>query len=266
MTGADLALAALIDRAGQTYTTTKPAYITYIERTHVTGDGRAEDIDRAVMVRVADDFAIMRDLPNGAWRTGPAFPVIPFFDPFSTFRFSYFANLKKIDITFDPGEPYYFNIPPADPGADVVIPYMSEYAPRFASDSTPDAPHFTIDPTSRTGNAFYPTDVRVDPGNGLPSHVTMQANGSDMTIGLDYGTVDGRWVITRGTWSATQHVFISTFKVDAVTTFSDFTFPAQAPDPRLAGPASPTPAATASPRARASRRAANGRVSARCNR
>ncbi len=247
MTGADLALAALINRAGTNYLSTAPAYITYREHTHVEGSGRSEDLDRAVSVRVADDFAVMQDLPQGAVRTGAAFPVIPFFDPFSSFHFSYFANLKKIDITFDPGQPYYFKLPDPDAGVDVVVPYISEFAPRYAPDSTPDALHVLIDPTSRTGNSFYPTEVREDPQTHLPSYVAMQVNGSDMTISLSYAMVDGHWVITRGTWSATQRVLVSSFKVTATTDFSDFTFPETAPDPRLAGSPSPRPTATASP-------------------
>jgi hypothetical protein len=246
--GADAALAALIDRAGTAYTTTAPAYITYVEHTHVIGANRSEDIDRSVAVRVADDYAVMQDLPHGGERTGTAFPVIPFFDPFSTFRFSYFANLHKLDITFDPGTPFFLQSPAADSGIDAVIPYFSEYAPRYAPDSTDRAMHLIIDPTPRTGDdVFYPSDVTVDAQSQLPSHVTMQMNGSDMTIGLDYSTVDGYWVITRGTWSATQHVMGLTFKVSAETTFTDFTFPSSAPDPRLAGTPAPSPSVSPTP-------------------
>jgi hypothetical protein len=69
-----------------------------------------------------------------------------------------------------------------------------------------------------------------------------------MTIGLDFSMVNGYWVITRGTFSATQHVAIlGAFKVNAVTTFSDFTFPTTAPDPRLAGTPRPSPSESASP-------------------
>ena len=124
MTGADLALAALINRAAQTYLSTRPAYITYVEHTHVTGFGRSEDLNRSVRVRVADNFAVMQDLPNGAERTGPAFPVIPFFDPFSTFKFQYFANFKKIDIQFDPGQNRFLVLDVgkrADVGRELII-------------------------------------------------------------------------------------------------------------------------------------------------
>ncbi|HUA09170.1 MAG TPA: hypothetical protein VMA98_07825 [Candidatus Acidoferrales bacterium] len=97
-------------------------------------------------------------------------------------------------------------------------------------------------------NSFYPSEVIEDPTTHLPSHVTLQDDGSDMVIGLDFSMLDGHWVITRGTWSATQHVaIIGAFKVSAVTTFTDFTFPATAPDPRLAGTPRPSPTASSTP-------------------
>jgi hypothetical protein len=251
MIGADAALAALINRAATTYLTAAPAYITFQESTHVEGANKSEDINRYVAVRVADDYAVMRDLPQGAQREGPAFPVIPFFDPFSTFRFSYFANLKRLDITFDPGQPFQLQLPAPDPSVNEVVSYFSEWAPRYAPDSTDAALHLLIEPTSLTGNnALYPSDVTEDPATHLPSHVTLQDNGTDMTLGLDFSMVNGYWVITRGTWSATQHVaLIGAFKVNAVTTFSNFTFPTTAPDPLLAGTPRPSPSTnpTASP-------------------
>lgn len=246
MISPDVALAILVNRAGSTYLGTAPAYITYRESTHVEGANRAKEIDREVMVRVADNYAVMQDLPQGAVRFGPAFPIIPFFDPFSTFSFSYYANLKKLDITFNPGQPFYFKLPDPDPNVSMVIPYNSFWAPKYAPDSTDTALHFLIDPTPRIGgNTFYPTEVRSDPATQLPSHVTMSMTDSDMTIGLDFGNVDGHWVITRGTWSATQHPLGLTFHVAAVTTYSDFTFPTTAPDPRIDG----TPRPSASPSA-----------------
>jgi len=249
MIGADVALAALINRAATAYLTAPPAYMTFRESTHIEGASRAEDINRYVAVRVADDYAVMQDLPEGAQRTGPAFPVIPYFDPFSSFQFSYFANLKKIDITFDPGAPFQLPPPPVDPSVDVVVPYFTVWAPHYAPDSTDDALHLLIDPTRRVSpNSFYPSEVIEDPTTHLPSHVTLQDDGSDMVIGLDFSMLDGHWVITRGTWSATQHVaIIGAFKVSAVTTFTDFTFPATAPDPRLAGTPRPSPTASSTP-------------------
>ncbi len=246
--GADAALAALIDRTGTAYTTNAPAYITYVEQTHVVGANRSEDINRTVAVRVADDYAVMQDLPHGEERTGSAFPVIPFFDPFSSFRFSYFANLHKLDINFSPGAPFFLQSIAPDSSVDAVVPYFSEWAPHYAADSTAQALHLLIDPTPRTGDGvFYTSEVSVDAASQLPAHVTMQITGGDMVIGLDYSIVDGYWVITRGTWSSTQHVMGLTFKVSAETTFSDFTFPKTPPDPRLAGTPMPSPSASPSP-------------------
>jgi len=248
MIGADAAFIQIMDRAAAAYLSSPPAYITFRETTHIEGASRSEDINRYVAVRVADDYAVMQDLPQGAERLGPAFPVIPFFDPFSSFKFSYFANLKKLNIEFDPGQPFQLALPAPDPSVNAVVPYFSEWAPHYASDSTESAVHLVIDPTPSTGDVLYPSDVVEDPQSQLPSHVTLQDNGSDMVIGLDYSMVDGFWVITRGTFSQTQHVpILGSFKVTAVTTFTDFTFPSTPPDPRLAGTPHPSASASASP-------------------
>ena len=74
----DVALAMLVNRTAQAYVSGTPAYMTYRETTRISAPsmGRAQDIDRSVAVRVADNFAVMRDLPDGGERTGEAFPII----------------------------------------------------------------------------------------------------------------------------------------------------------------------------------------------
>lgn len=241
----DLALALLVNRAANTYVSTAPPYMTYRERTRVEGNGQAREIDRTIAVRVADNYAVMRDLPNGGERVGEAFPIVAYFDPFSRFSFSYFANIKRVDISLQRELPYTFPIPAADPDVDTVIPYASFWAPRYAPDSTDDRLHFLIAPTPRTGdNAFYPSEVIEDAQTQLPSHIEMRLTGSDEVIQLDYGVIEGHWVITHGTFSATQHALMLTFKINADVTYDQFTFPATAPDPRLEGSPSPRPAAT----------------------
>src|SRR5580704_1565112 len=120
MIPADLAFAILINRTSDFYQANPPTYMTYTERTHVTAPslGRAQDINRSVAVRVADNFAVMRDLPNGGPRTGQAFPIIAYFDPLSAFQFSYFANLKRVDITLQRGAPLTLAIPQPDPSVN----------------------------------------------------------------------------------------------------------------------------------------------------
>lgn len=234
MLSPDVALALLINRTAQAYNSGAPPYITYQERTHVSGSNRTQDINRSVAVRVSDNYAVMQDLPNGGERTGQAFPIIPYFDPISTFQFSYFANLKRIDINLQRGQTFELPVPQNDPGADVTVPYLSFWAPRYAPDSTPERAHIVIDPTPRTGdNTFYPADIVEDPQTHLPSHIEMRVTGGDMSISLDYKVIDGHWVITHGTWGGTQHVAFMTFRVEADVTYDNIAFPQSPPDPRL---------------------------------
>jgi hypothetical protein len=250
MIPADLAFAILINRTSDFYQANPPTYMTYTERTHVTAPslGRAQDINRSVAVRVADNFAVMRDLPNGGPRTGQAFPIIAYFDPLSAFQFSYFANLKRVDITIQRGQPIVLQTPPPDPGVNVVVAYNSFWNSRYAPDSSEAAIHLLIDPTPRV-KGFYPSEVVEDAQTHLPSHVEIRVAGTDdESIALDYKVIEGHWVITHGTFSATEHAVFLTFRVVADVTFSDIAFPSEAPDPRLAGsPAAPSPSQSASP-------------------
>jgi hypothetical protein len=250
MIAPDLAFALLINRTSDFYQAYPPVYMTYIERTHVTAPtlGRAQDINRSVAVRIADNLAVMRDLPNGGARVGQAFPIVAYFDPFSAFEFSYFANLKRVDIDLHRGQPLFLATPPPDPSVNVVVPYNSFWNSRYAPDSTAVAIHLLIDPTTRV-KGFYPSEVIEDSQTHLPSHIEMRATGSDdESIALDYKVLDGHWVITHGTFSATEHAVLLTFKVVADVTFSDVAFPTEAPDPRLAGsPAPPSASPAAAP-------------------
>jgi hypothetical protein len=242
----DLALALLINRTSAYYETNPPTYMTYVEHTHVNAPtlGRTQDIDRSIAVRVADNFAVMRDLPNGSERTGQAFPVVAYFDPLAVFQFSYFANLKRVDITLQRGAPLRLGIPAPDPSVSVVVPYNSFWAARYAADSTASALHVTIEPTPRVTQGFYPSEVVEDPSSHLPSRIEMRVVGGDEVISLDYAVMKGHWVVVHGRFSATQHAAFLTFKVIADVTFSDIAFPSDPPDSRLAGTPLPTAAPT----------------------
>ncbi|MBV8491600.1 MAG: hypothetical protein JO199_13820 [Candidatus Eremiobacteraeota bacterium] len=247
----DVAFALLINRTSAYYEANPPAYMTYTEHTRVSvaSLGRAQEINRSVAVRVADNYAVMRDLPNGGTRVGQAFPIVAYFDPLSAFGFSWFANLKNVNITVERGQPLTLDIPEADPSVDSTVVYNSFWAARYAPDSTDDALHLLIDPTARVGNSYYPADVVEDPASKLPSHIRMNVNGSDESISLDYKVIDGHWVIVHGQWGGTEHAVMMTFKVLADVTFDDIAFPTEAPDPRLAGTPAPTPAPSGEPAA-----------------
>ena len=237
MIGPDLALALLVNATSAYYTANAPTYMTYVEHTHVSAPslGRSQEIDRNVAVRVADNFSIMHDLPAGATRTGQAFPIIPYFDPLSNFDFSYFANLKTIDISIQRKSPLLFPIPAPDPNVSVLLPYSSFWDPSFAPDSTDVMLHFLIAPTPRI-TGFYPTEIVVDPTSKLPSRIVMRDISSDMEIALDYRILDGHWIITHGVFTATEHAFI-TFKVIAEVTYDQIAFPTNPPAGLLASPA-----------------------------
>ncbi len=241
----DLAFAILINRTSTYYNANPPAYMTYTERTHVNAPslGRTQDLNRSVAVRIADNFAVMQDLPGGGARTGQAFPVVAYFDPLSSFTFSYFANLKRVDINLQRGAPLFLSIPQPDPSVNAVVPYNSYWAARYAADSSEAALHLLIEPTPRVRQGFYPSEIVEDGSTHLPSHIEMRVVGGDMIIALDYAVMNGHWIVVHGRFSETQHAAFLTFKVIADVTFSDIAFPDTAPDPRLAG----TPIPTTSP-------------------
>ncbi len=236
MLSADVALATMMNRTANVYVQNAPAYIVYREHTHVAASiGRAQDIDRSVKVRQADNYAVMQDLPNGAERTGQAFPIIPYFDPFSNFTYSWFANLKRVDITLNRVAPSLWPLPASDPSADVVVPYISFWAPSYTADSTPSRLHFRILPTpALTSGQFFPYDVTVDSRNGLPSHIELRFVGDETIISLDYQTISGYWVITHARYTAPQHFGPLNFTVVSDTAYDQFAFPRTPPDPRLA--------------------------------
>ncbi|HTA53347.1 MAG TPA: hypothetical protein VK755_01275 [Candidatus Acidoferrales bacterium] len=245
MMTADLALMLLINRTSGFYVANAPAYMTYTEHTHVSALGRSQDINRAVAVRVADNFAVMQDLPEGAQRTGQAFPVMAYFDPFSEFSYSYFAGLKRVDVSVRQGRPWAFPTPAPDAGVNAIVSYNSFWAAHFAPDSTDTALHIVIEPTPRVRHELYPSEVIEDPSSQLPAHIEWRGTGGDdEVLTFDYQMLEGRWVLVHATFSATQHALGTSFKAIADVRFTNIVFPAEAPDPRLAGTPAPGPSAT----------------------
>ena len=116
--------------------------------------------------------------------------------------------------------------PQPDPGVNAIVAYNSFWDSRYAPDSTEAALHLLVDPTARANGSFYPSDVVEDPQTHLPSHIELRvAGGNDMIIALDYKVVDGHWIIVHGTFTATEHAVVLTFKVVADVTFSDIQIP-----------------------------------------
>jgi len=240
----DLAFAQFCNQTAIAYRDNAPAYMTYRERTHITAPSlhREQEIDRTVMVRVRDNAAVMRDLPSGGRRTGPAFPIIPYFDPLAGFSYTWFANLRRVDITLQREQPHPWPVPQSDATVNVVAPYLSFWLPTYAADSTVSRPHFTVLPTpALQSGQLYPYDVIVDSKTGLPSHLELRFQGDATTITLDYQTLEGHWVITHATYNAPQRFGPLTFAIVSDTSYENIAFPQVPPDPRLAGGAPSAP-------------------------
>ncbi len=246
----DVALAELINRTAIAYVRSAPTYITYREHTHVVAStGQTREINRFVQVRQADDYAVMRDLPEGAERLGQAFPIIPYFDPLGQqFSFAWFANLRRIDITLQRSPVGEWPLPAPDTSVNAVVPYASFWTPSYLPDSTETRLHLRITPTALYGRGYYIYDVVEDEQSALPAHIELRSTDSSDEISLDYKMLQGHWTITRGTLSSMQHVGPLTFKVSAQTDYADISFPPLPPDPRLAGTPSPSPAPSSSSR------------------
>ena len=240
MISADLALANLLNRTAAAYVRNAPAFIVYRERTHITASiGRSQDIDRFVKVRQADNYAVMQDLPQGAERTGQAFPIIPYFNPFAAYSFSWFANLKRVDITLQRGAVGVLPIPGPDPNVNVTVAYFTTWAPVYAPDSTSGRADIIVGATAAMpSDSYYPARVIESAQTHLPQRIEIRSNSSDDVIALDYQLIQNHWVITHGTLTTRQHVGPLNFQVVSDTTYDQFAFPASAPDPRLAGPPS----------------------------
>jgi hypothetical protein len=64
-------------------------------------------------------------------------------------------------------------------------------------------------------------------------------------VGLTFAVMNNYWIITKATFTKTQHVFIGTITGTAEMDYSNFAFPSTAPNPALAG--TPRPAPTSAP-------------------
>jgi hypothetical protein len=241
----DQALLDVWNRTATAYVQNAPAYITYNETTHASSSsvGRTEDINRYVAVRQADDFAVMRDLPDGGERTGKAFPIIPYFDPISQWDYSWFANLKKVDINLTRYPVGSISFPPPDSAASMSVGYFSFWAPSNFPDSAPGAEHLRVMATPNDpARMYYFPEIVVDPQTHLPSRIEIKWTTLGDDLKLDYRVIDGHWIVTHATYVTQQHYGFMNFTVTSETAYNDIAFPADAPDPRLAG--TPAPAKT----------------------
>ncbi len=243
MLSADAALVQFVNATTAYYTDHQPVYMTYRSRTHIAVPSMRRDaeIDREILVRVKDNYAIMRDLPQGAERVGQAFPVIAYFDPLaSSFAYEYPAFIKNFRInrdfaiTLDRGTPLYFPPPPPNAAVTMVASYSRYYYPTFAADSTDAAPHLRLEVVPQDFRGPYPSDIVMSAVTKLPSQIQLRSTQFDTLVTFDYAIVEKHWVITHFSYEETQSAVIARVHFRTDTIFDQFSFPSSAPDPRLA--------------------------------
>lgn len=228
-----------------------PPYVTYHVATHVSARalGKERDVFRLVSVRTKDDVAVIQDLPQGANQLGHGFPVTPSFDALSYFTLSWRVGART-DVScyvHDVTPLTYVNV--QDDAADVVIVRLRQYRAEYAPDSSdqPDGKtHVTLQPYDFVkhqvvdpGNTFFLSDVYIDNATTLPTEVRY-AGGDDIVFLVDYGMVQGHWLVTHAHYEETLHgpLNIGRLHVSADAKYDQFTFPDDPPDPRLKPPVS----------------------------
>jgi hypothetical protein len=195
------------------------------------------------MVRTRDDLAVIQDLPRGKNQLGRSFPVTPVFDAISSFGFNWsVTRTGELTAYVHDVVPLTFN-QPQQAGADVVVSglryFRAEYAPD-SSDALDGSTHLTLRPyqflVDQVGpDSLFFNDVVCDNATGLPTHVR-SIGGRDSELIVDYASAEGHWLVRHVHYEETYIGPLAMFRVHSIADaeYSDFTFPASAPDPRLA--------------------------------
>jgi hypothetical protein len=206
--------------------------------------GKHREVIRAISVRTSDDLAVIQDLPQGQNQLAHGFPVTPAFDALSNFTLSWRvgAHMDMSSYVHDIQPLTYHD--PANDGADVVVVRLRQYKADYADDSS-DAPngktHITLtaydfvkQQVERPDSTFFLSDLYIDNATGLPAEVRY-AGGEDIVFVVDYGMVQGHWLVTRGHYEETLHgpLRLGRLHVVADAVYDNFAFPSDPPDPRL---------------------------------
>lgn len=195
------------------------------------------------MVRTRDDLAVLQDLPKGRNQLSHGFPVTPTFDALSYFTLQWFASARMALTSYvkDVQPLTYADTSPA-PKADVVVVNLRYYRAAYAADSS-DAPggrtHLLLRPyqfLTRTApdNALYFSELSIDNADGLPARVSF-AGPDGRAFTVDYAMIEQHWLVTHVHYEETIFgpLRIGAMHIIGDATYDGFTFPAQAPDPRL---------------------------------
>ena len=188
---------------------------------------------------------MIQDLPQGENQLGHGFPLTPSFDALSYFTLSWQVSAhQQLSSYVHDVKPLTF-VDPQTSDSDVVVFRLRQYKASFAPDSS-DAPdgktHIKLEPYDyvkkevvRPDSTFFLSDLYIDNASGLPSEVAY-SGADDLSFIVDYATIDGYWLVNHAHYEQTIYapLRLARLHVIADSVYSDFTFPSQAPDPRLA--------------------------------
>jgi hypothetical protein len=222
-----------------------PPFVSYRVSTHVSAPsiGKQRDVIRSVMVRTSDDVAILQDLPQGQNQIAHGFPVTPAFDALSNFTLSWKVGMHtEVSSYVHDVQPLTYTTSPSS--ADVVVVRLRQYRVEYAPDSSDDQAgktHLTLEPYDfvkrevvRPDSTFFLRDVYIDNASGLPTEIKY-AGGDDISFVVDYATIEGHWLVDHAHYEETLRgpLRIGSLHVIADAVYDQFSFPDQAPDPRL---------------------------------
>jgi hypothetical protein len=216
-----------------------PPFATYHAHTALHFYLYDTSFDRDISVRMADQFAVVRDTRNGHESTGAPFPVSPNFESLAEYAIhGTIYPQGDLDLRIENLAPLTFRDVPTH--ADVIVRIVHGYHIEFASDASPELGHLILTITKAAApSTHYLTDVYYNPATMLPTKIVAEGV-NRMRMEAVYELVDGSWLLHTLAYVRVWNdgLTIEPTVVGAfLTTYENYQFSSAPPDPRLAKPA-----------------------------
>ncbi len=224
-----------------------PAFATYRVASTETFAGKTVTFENGVVVRLADELAVVRDEASGTETVRSPFPTPPNFDALSRFTHSGYFKLglhgEGVDFHIDNIDPLHYDLTkPAN--VDTYVPTVKDYIVSYAPDSNdPSLPiHLTL-AQRKYADGYSLESIWVDRTTMLPTRVDYAIHGGGRagTLSVHYAMTGGSWLVSDVVLHITWSMPLGHISGDLKSHFSDYELSSSAPDPRLANaPPSPT--------------------------
>jgi hypothetical protein len=205
----------------------RPPYISYAVDVRVRAQGAPETLEsRTVVVRTADDLALISTAGAKKPETDFAYPLPPEVDALAQWAFDFRIGADGVRMAIAYVRPKEYRITQAVPNADVVVSSVAGYRISYAAD----AGHVHLEPATQSVREFAAgidhmiyRDVWYDQTTFLPSRVVLA--GAEDTLDLQYRVVNGYWLLDRFTYltAVGTRGAKRTYAIDAV--YREYAFP-----------------------------------------